>query len=185
MVSQTAASHGCYVIDADVLSCRAVEKGTDCLNAIVERFSSSVLRGDGTLNRKALAEKAFATAEETAALNAIVHPAVCRMIREELNAAQGTYPVAVIDAPLLFEAAADALCHETVAVLAEKEQRLSRICARDGLSKEQALLRMNAQPTDDFYRDRASMVLYNNGDLTALQEQAEIAVKRWKEKADA
>lgn len=176
---------GCCVIDADVLSRRAVEPDSPCLREIVKRFSDSVLNPDGSLNRKALAAIAFSSPEATKALNAIVHPAVCRMIEEELLVAQNRgFAVAVIDAPLLFEAQVDRLCDETVAVLAPVTLRRQRICERDGLTMDQADRRIEAQPSDEFYRHRATHILENTTDLLALQHQALQLWQRWKEHED-
>ncbi len=179
-VARVWAARGCYIIDADLLSRRVVERGSEALQAIVAHFSTEVLQEDGSLNRKALAQKAFSSPEETAALNAIVHPAVCRMIEQELEqAAQAGHPIAVIDAPLLFEAGVDALCDTTVAVLAPMELRRARICQRDGLTKAQADARMAAQPDDTFYRERAAHLMYNDGGVEALQQQATALLARW------
>ena len=157
------------VIDADVISRRVVEKGRPTLRALVERFSADILNTDGTLNRKRLAEKAFSSQEETAALNAVVHPAVIREIERELSeAAHEGKTVAVIDAPLLLQAGVDAVCRYTVAVISKPTLRKARIKARDGLTAEEADRRMRAQPTDDYYEQRVSEVLHNLGDRESL-----------------
>lgn len=161
------------VIDADVISRRVVEKGQSALKALTERFSVDILNEDGTLNRKRLAEKAFSSPEENEALNAIVHPAVIREIKREIReAAREGKAVAVIDAPLLLQAGADALCHYTVAVISVPTLRKARIMARDGLTTEEAERRMRAQPSDDYYEKRVTEVLCNCGDLESLRKTA-------------
>lgn len=157
------------VIDADVISRRVVEKGQPALKALTERFSADILNADGTLNRKRLAEKAFSSPEETAALNAIVHPAVLKEIQAELQrAAESGKTVAVIDAPLLLQAGLDAVCNYTVAVVSTPELRKARIIARDGLTAEEAERRMRAQPSDDYYETRVTALLHNLGDRENL-----------------
>ena len=162
------------VIDADVISRRVVEKGQPALNALIERFSRDILNEDGTLNRKRLAQKAFSSSEETAALNAIVHPAVIREIKRELSvAAQHGKRIAVIDAPLLLQAGVDTICHYTVAVISTPELRKARIMVRDGLTSEEADRRMHVQPADDYYEERVTTVLHNLGDRESLRKAAE------------
>jgi dephospho-CoA kinase len=70
----------------------------------------------------------------------------------------------LLDAPTLFESGVDKICHKTVAVLSDKEIRLKRILARDNITKEQALLRINAGKPDDFYKEKCDYVIYNNDD---------------------
>ena len=53
-------------------------------------------------------------------------------------------------------------------MLADKEIRKTRIIERDGLSEKEALLRMNAGKSDDFYKNRADYIIYNNGDENAV-----------------
>ncbi len=162
------------VIDADVLSRRVVEKGQPTLKALAERFSTAILNEDGTLDRKRLAQKAFSSPEETAALNAIVHPAVLKETHDELRrAAESGKTVAVIDAPLLLQAGLDTICQYTVAVVSTPELRKARIMARDGLTVEEAERRMGAQPSDDYYETRVTALLYNLGDHESLCQAAQ------------
>lgn len=167
------------VIDADVISRLVVEKGQPTLALLAEHFSAAVLNPDGTLNRARLAALAFADPEKTAALNAIVHPAVIREIRAQRAAAVADGKrVVVIDAPLLLQAGLDSDCDYTVAVTAPPEIRRARICARDGISAEAAAQRMNAQPGEDYYAARVSEVLTNDGDMAALAAKVEALCER-------
>ena len=164
------AKSGVCIIDADVIARDVVSVGTPALAALVSHFSTDILQADGSLDRRRLAALAFASPEQTAALNAIVHPAVIAEIRAQVAAAaQNGTQVAVIDAPLLFQASLDAMCDRTVAVVAPPALRRARICLRDGLSTEEADRRMNAQPSNDYYTQRAHHTLHNTGDLAALE----------------
>lgn len=161
---------GWQIIDADVLARRVVEPGEAALKALVERFSEAILRADGTLDRAALAKVAFASQETTAVLNAIVHPAVITKMNEELaEAKRRGVRVVALDVPLLFQAGLESLCDLTVAVTAPEAVRRERIRRRDALTEEQAVARMNAQPSAEYYTSRADRVIDNGGDETALE----------------
>ena len=173
-VSRLLSARGYPVIDADVLARRAVEPGTAALGKLVERFSERILKEDGSLDRAALAAVAFATPDATEDLNAIVHPAVIEMMHRDLETArQNGAEVVVLDVPLLFQAGLETLCDVTVAVTASPEVRLKRICARDGITTEQATARMHAQPMDKYYAERATYVIENNGSVSALHTAVE------------
>jgi dephospho-CoA kinase len=175
---------GFFVIDADRLVRQVQRPGEPCLEALVEEFSPAILFPDGTLNRKELARIAFADPEKTKRLNAIVHPAVIALSHELLRQAQREgYAWAVIDAPLLFESGMDKICDKTAVVTAPAGRRLSRIMTRDGITREQAEIRMGAQPEDGYYTSRASVVLRNDRELEDLRaEAAELAenLMRWR-----
>lgn len=166
---------GCQfaVIDADAVARVIVEPGEPALAALVEEFTNDILNEDGRLNRRQLAKRAFATPEDTEKLNAITHPYILDHIHRLLmRCEQRQEQVAVIDAPLLFETGLDRVCDATVAVVAPAEVRQERIRKRDDLTEEQARARMAAQPNEDFYTARADVVLYNNGSLEHLEQQA-------------
>ncbi len=66
-----------------------------------------------------------------------------------------------LDAINLVESGLDRLCACTVEVLAPAEDRVRRIMARDGISRDYARLRISAQPSDGFYREHCSHILEN------------------------
>lgn len=176
------AARGALVIDTDRVAREVVAPGQPCLQALVEVFSPSILKADGSLDRAALAAVAFADEAAHERLNATTHPFIIERSLEMLRASDAA--LAVIDAPLLFESGMDRLCDVTVAVLAPAETRLARIMARDGIDRDRAVLRMKAQPPDAFYRDRADHILNNDGDVAALERAAQMLFMQIKEGSD-
>lgn len=157
-------------IDMDKLAREVTAVGSDCLKKLAETFSDTILYADGSLNRKKLAEIAFASPQKTQQLNDITHPAIIAQT-DRLLAQYREDPfvdTVILDAPLLLESGMDSLCDKVIAVLADFETRVFRICARDGISDEAAKLRLSRQHTDAFYADKADAVVYNNGDKEML-----------------
>ena len=146
-------------IDCDIIARKATEKGEEGLLAVVKAFGEDILNADGTLNRKALAEKAFKDADSTDLLNKTLLPIIHKMVLNEIDCDR-----VLLDAPTLYESGVNEICHKTVAVLADREIRLKRILSRDNITTEQALLRINAGKTDDFYKEKCDFVIYNNAD---------------------
>ena len=155
--SKTAADLGFKVIDCDKLARVAVEKGTAGHGALILAFGTEILNKDGTLNRKELAKKAFSSKENTELLNKTLLPYIVMLVEEEMDT-----ELVLLDAPTLFESGINSMCNATVAVLADKEIRLKRICKRDGIDEESAMLRINAGKLDDFYKENADYIVYNN-----------------------
>lgn len=155
---------GFAVINADALVKRVYEKGGSCLAAVSANFGEDILNPDGTLNRPALAKKAFASKEATRALNELVHPFVLRELLKDLKNVKGC---AVFDAPQLFESGIDVICDVIVSVVADEEVRLKRIISRDGIDEAQARERINAQLSEGFFRSNSDFIIENNteGDL--------------------
>ncbi|MDD3692657.1 MAG: dephospho-CoA kinase [Oscillospiraceae bacterium] len=162
------------VIDADEIARKVVEPGSKCLKKLVDAFSDEILQTDGTLNRRELAKRAFATPEKTQLLNSITHPYIIELIKIIIIRMEQTHEkIAVLDAPLLFESGLDSICNKTVAVLAPYQIRLERILLRDNnLTEQEARARMSTQKPEEYYTARASTVLYNDGDFETLQKKA-------------
>lgn len=158
-ISKAAEDFGYKVIDCDKLARIAVEKGSYGLNALVKVFGQDILNDDLTLNRKALAKKAFSTPDNTKLLNKTILPYILELVMLSSDTDN-----ILLDAPTLFESGINSVCKLTIAVLADEKLRLDRIIKRDNIDTNSALLRMNAGKPDEFYIDNADFVIYNNGD---------------------
>ncbi len=167
-VAAAARELGFKVIDCDLLARDAVKKGTCGLNAVVDAFGNDILNDDGTLNRKTLAQKAFASKDKTELLNKTLLPFIVALVNEQI----GDNDLVLLDAPTLFESGAHRICSDTFAVLCDSDTRKKRIMARDNITEAEALLRMNAGKSDEFYKANTANIIYNNGDISQLEQSA-------------
>ena len=174
--------YGVPSIDTDKVYHGLLAPPSACLDELAARFGPSVLTPEGTLDRTSLAALVFAPGHEIdlADLNRITHRHILNETRRRLTAyaAEGK-PAVLVDAPQLFESGFDAECHRILAVLAPYDTRLARILARDGISRERALARLNAAHSDDFFRQRADAVLVNDGDISALEAEIRKLLALW------
>ncbi|MBQ7596731.1 MAG: threonylcarbamoyl-AMP synthase [Clostridia bacterium] len=171
LVSQALAEKGVYVIDCDVTARKVAEKGSPVLDSLAEAFGKDIILPDGTLNRKALAQKAFGSEEGEKLLNSITHPAITKLVRDEIISNKDNYRLFAVDAALLFESEIYDYCTKTIVVTADESIRLKRIMKRDGISQAEAQLRINAQKSAEYYISKADAVIKNNGgeiDLAGL-----------------
>ena len=171
-------AYGFAWIDTDAIYHDLTSSPSPCLDELRAAFGDSVIR-NGALHRPTLAAIVFApdAKDKLELLNHITHKHVLDMTAQHIKQAkQKGMRGAIIDAPLLFEAGADALCTHTVAVLSDRDVRLARIMMRDGISQEAAEKRLNAQKPDEYYQ-KADFILYNQGDLDAARAAADALAK--------
>lgn len=172
-VSRLLAERGAAIIDADVIAREIMEPGHPVLAAVSERFGPGVLNTDGTLNRKKLGEIVFSNPEERKALEALTHPAIRAEMKqrmEELEAAD-SHRLVVADIPLLYESGLDPLYERIMVVYVPREVQLTRLMLRDGLSKEAAEQRINAQMDIEIKKERADILIDNSGGLEETKRQ--------------
>ncbi len=134
---------GAVVLDADQV---ARDSAESLLPDLVREFGDGMLVADGTLHRSRLAERIFRDAAARRRLDTITHPHILRRLREELEQfeREGTWAVVLV-VPLLVEAGMTALVDRVWVVACSPESQLQRMAHRDGLSREQAALRLAAQ----------------------------------------
>jgi dephospho-CoA kinase len=170
---------GVPVVDSDVLAREAVAPGTPGLAAIVARFGSEVLSG-GELDRARLGDIVFRDADARRDLEAIVHPVVRRGVAEFFRALAPDTPLAIADIPLLYETHGERGFDKIVVVACAPETQLTRIMARDGLTRDAAERRVAAQlPVEEKVR-RADYVIRTDGpyEETNTQVAAVLAALR-------
>ena len=184
LVSQQLAERGAVVIDADKVGHEAYRQGTETFQAVVDAFGSDIVGADGEVDRKALGAKVFADPEARQRLEAIVWPAMRRMMEERLAElrAQNT-DVAVLEAALLIEADWLPLADEVWLVTASPETARRRLMKRNGLTAEAAEARLRAQLTNEKRRSYADVVIENNGTLEELTAAVDAAWSKLEAKA--
>lgn len=156
------------VIDCDQLYHSLISGASPCTAALIARFGQKIENESGGIDRAVLSHIVFEQSEEgrraLADLNAITHRHVTDALMQQLAAlkAEGTR-VAVLDAPTLIESGIHQRCDFVIAVHADKEDCLARIMARDGLSHEDAAMRIASQKPLSYYAEYADYIIENKG----------------------
>ena len=154
---------GGTVLDCDAIYHDLLQTDSNMLTAIESRFPGVV--EENSLNRKKLGAIVFSDPQALLDLNAITHSAVKAEVLRQLATSPA---LAAIDAIGLFEGGLAELCDVTVAVIAPEEMRIQRLMDRDGITEEYARSRIRAQHSDDWFRERCTVTLENNGTLDAF-----------------
>ncbi len=161
-MSATFAKCGAIIVDGDVIAREVVEPGTEGLASLVEAFGDDILLPDGSLDRPALAAKAFRDDEARKKLNGIVHPLVGAR-RAEIIASVAEDSVVIEDIPLLVESGMAPMFPLVVVVHADVEVRVRRLVDLRGMAEDDARARIAAQATDEQRRAVADVWLDNSG----------------------
>ncbi len=166
-------SLGAVTIDSDQIARRIVEPGKPAWKDIVEYFGPEILNKDSSLNRIKLGLHVFSDPGELQKLNNITHPRIMEAIREELQRIKGQSPqaVVVLEVPLLYETKMDSLCDTVWVVWVDRDTQIERLMARDRISREEAVRRIESQLSLDEKAQRADLIIDNSGDGRNMQEE--------------
>lgn len=149
---------GAFVIDADKISRDITKKGGIAVPEIEKAFPESVT--DGVIDRKKLGSIVFNDSEKLKILNKITHKYIMKIIKELAESNDGFI---VIDAPVLYEAGADALCDKVMVIDAPDEVKIKRIMARDNIDRARAKERIAARNAAAL-REKADVTVVNDSD---------------------
>jgi dephospho-CoA kinase len=175
-VDRMLVTHGAEVIDSDELAREAVRPGEPTLDRVVERFGPDVVEADGSLDRARLGAIVFADAAARRDLEAITHPRIIELTQERITAAlSGAAPLVVVDTPLMFENAREAMFEGVLLVYAPADVQVRRLRERNQLDSTAARQRLTAQLPIEEKRARATWIIDNSGDLEATRD----AVDAW------
>ncbi len=167
---------GAVLIDADQIVREMQAPGEPVFDAIVERFGPEVVRGDGSLDRGAVASIVFADSEELAALNSIVHPAVGAEIERRRDVHTGTDAIVIFDIPLLIDANGERKSHydhlaAVIVVDADPDTAIHRLVDHRGFDIDDARARVANQAPRSARLGHADFIIDNSGPLEALDAQ--------------
>ena len=133
---------------------------------------------EGMLIKPLLAAYLFASPENAAKVNGIIHPRVKADFLQWVDEHRHVGVVG-LESAILYESGFDDVVDAVVMVYAPKSLRLQRAMKRDQASETQVRARMAAQMDDEEKRRRADYVVMNDGSIS-LEEQLDVLVEHLK-----
>nr|XP_006818858.1 PREDICTED: bifunctional coenzyme A synthase-like [Saccoglossus kowalevskii] len=169
---------GAGVIDCDKLGHKAYEPGTEAYRNVIRAFGEDIVADNGQINRKALGAKVFADKSRLQVLNQIVWPEIANLFNQQIAAlAKQGEEVIVLDAAVLIEANWTKYVHEVWVSIIPKDEAITRIINRDGLTNDRALQRIESQITNNERVKDANVIFSTLWEPDITQKQVE---KAWK-----
>ena len=160
---------GVPVYNSDLNAKKLMQKSKGIRAAVVDLLGKESYVNK-KLNKKHIADRVFENKELLQKLNAIVHPAV----RQDFIkwAKKKRTPYVIQEAAILFENNSYKTFDKIILVKAPKEVRLQRILARETISKQEILARMENQ-WDDSKKIPLADYIIENTDLEKTKLQVE------------
>ena len=173
-VSEVLKEEGADIIDADQIARELVQPHGPAWNKLVRTFGEEILQGDGSIDRKKLADRVFVDPNQRKLLNQILHP----LITEEMDrrtreiGQKNPEAIVVIDAPLLIEVGYHRRADKVMVVVSTQAEQIERLKVRDGINSEEALRILSSQMPVEEKVKLADFVVRNEGSLAEVRERA-------------
>lgn len=168
-------NHGIPIVDGDIIAREVVAPKSEGLLALVSVFGDVILQKNGTLDRKALGQIVFNSAEERKKMDRLLDPFIRTAITEKIEQLKTEYPLVVADIPLLYEGHYEQLMDAVAVVYLPESIQIQRLMKRNHLSLEEAKQRVSSQLSIEEKKALADIVFDNSGSKEMLEAQ----IKNW------
>jgi len=143
-VAVMCAERGGTLIDCDAMGHAALDSD-EVRRGIVDRFGPAVLTRAGRVSRAKLGRAVFSDGRMLETLNAVIRPVLERMIQGEVSARRKDSEYIVLDAVLFFQYTFRFKADLVIRTVAPRETRIARLEKRDGMTRLEALKRIERQ----------------------------------------
>ena len=176
-VSDLLEKRGIPIYNADNESKRLTVSDMNIRKGLIELLGEEVYQ-EGMLNKPLLASYLFASPENAAKVNGIIHPRVKADFLQWVDKHRHVGVVG-LESAILYESGFDDVVDAVVMVYAPESLRLQRAMKRDQASEAQVRARMAAQMDDEEKRRRADYVVMNDGSIS-IEKQLDMLVEHLK-----
>ncbi|GAA2859953.1 dephospho-CoA kinase [Lactobacillus intestinalis] len=160
------------IVDCDEIAHNIMNVNKPAWKDIKEVFGDEYLNEDQTINRKKLGKLVFNDPTKMKILNEITHPRIFQEMESQIAQYKSEgYSLIIVDAPVLFESHSEKYYNETLVISLPQDLQLKRLMARNNLTKEEALSRINSQMSLKEKEARATYVIENTGSVEDLYKK--------------
>ena len=160
--------YGAKILLADLVAHELMEPGSEGLKRVVDALGNGFLKGDGSVDRKALADLLFRDPQTLKQVNSIIHPMVWEYMKS--SARESEQSLIVIEAAV-FDMAPEGLFDEIWYVYTSEENRIRRLMESRGYTREKCESIIKRQDPEAAYRKMADRVIDNNKTAKETEQQ--------------
>lgn len=175
-VMRMAADAGALTIDADKVVHHLLDTDASLQAEVAAAFGPALRRDSGAIDRTALAAIVFSDPDRLRELEQLLHPAVRRQIREQVESSDAK--VVFIEAIKLLEGGLAQLVDQVWVTRAQRRTQIERLMVCRGMDAETAAMRVNAQPPQEAKVARADVVIDTDGTMETTREQFRMSWER-------
>lgn len=166
---------GCYIHEADKEAHKLISPKTPEWEKIVSRYGHRILTKNGHIDRRKLGKIVFSHKEELNFLNRLIHPQVLENLIQTIKQIQqmDKYKIFVSEAAVVIESGFVKYFEKIIVVHCNPDVQIQRLMNRDGITREEALVRINSQITNAERMKYADYSINSSGTIEETIEQSE------------
>ncbi len=163
---------GAAVISGDDIGREVISAFPVVLKRLAKEFGKEILNPDGSFDRKKTGQLVFGDPRALKKLNSIVHPYLLKLLKAKIrkSVAKSARRIVIVDAALIYEWGIEDWFDAILVVTSNRDIRIKRLVS-GGLTRSEAVGRMNSQIPQREKAARADYVIENNGRKIALRNR--------------
>lgn len=171
---------GSFVINADEEAKKILSSNETVQHELISEFGTDIIDVSGEINKAKLARVAFQDEDHQQRLNSVIHPYIYNSIDDHFNDVlkDNKFDIFIVDGALIFESGYDVHMDYIVVVTALLKNRMERALARQTLSREEILKRIELQWPEEEKVNLADFVIHNDGSEEDLKNNVKILIEK-------
>ena len=171
---------GSFVINADEEAKKILSSNETVQHELISEFGTDIIDVSGEINKAKLARVAFQDEDQQQRLNSVIHPYIYNSIDDHFNDVlkDGKFDIFIVDGALIFESGYDVHMDYIVVVTALLKNRMERALARQTLSREEILKRIELQWPEEEKVNLADFVIHNDGSEEDLKNNVKNLIEK-------
>ena len=171
---------GSFVINADEEAKKILSSNETVQHELISEFGTDIIDASGKINKAKLARVAFQDEDHQQRLNSVIHPYIYNSIDDYFNDVlkDGKFDIFIVDGALIFESGYDVHMDYIVVVTALLKNRMERALARQTLSREEILKRIELQWPEEEKVNLADFVIHNDGSEEDLKKNVKSLIEK-------
>jgi len=162
---------GAFVLDSDEIVSQLLQNRQVILK-IRKILGNRVAKQDDTLDKAEIAKLIFESSALREKLETLLHPMVFADIQKYLKKISSKKKLIIVEVPLLYEGGYQGRFERTITVFTTRSTALERLM-KAGVSRSNAMKRLNAQLPIKIKKKNADFLIDNNGQKQKTRRQVE------------
>ena len=171
---------GSFIFDADTEAKNLISTNDLVQHELITEFGTDIIDISGQINKKKLSRIAFQDVDHQRQLNSVVHPYVFDLLDKSFDKEfkKGDHEIFIVDGAMIYESGYDVHMDYIVVVTALLKNRMERALARQTLSREEILKRIELQWPEEEKVNLADFVIHNDGSEEDLKNSVKILIEK-------
>ena len=171
---------GAFVLDADTEAKNMLSENDVVQHELISEFGTDIINAERKIDKEKLARVALQDVDHQRRLNSVVHPYIYDLIDNsyEKILSDGKHSVFIIDAAMIYESGYDIHLDYIIVITAQLKNRMERALARNTLTREEILKRIEFQWTEEEKVGMADFVIHNDGSEKELNANIKSLMKK-------